>query len=167
MNQYMNVPSGGIILGYFFVACAAFCSSVIWGPAYWYRGGPFEILEPWEGGLNLAGFSRTRGFPGFAFVVALRTNWFLQIAPVCGRRNLGIVAILGGIVGSDRCDRSWDAVCCRPLEIEAIHNFRYGDLDTVSDQQRRCLLPEETRQLLLSHESGDHEYPIMIRELPY
>ena len=59
-NQYMNVPSGGIILGYFFVCCSLFCSPVRCGP-YWRGICCFNRL-PWEGGLNLVGFSRTRGF---------------------------------------------------------------------------------------------------------
>jgi hypothetical protein len=59
-NQFINVPSAGIILGYFFVAWRACSSADSCGPGY--RGASFRGREPWEGGLNLAGFSRTRGF---------------------------------------------------------------------------------------------------------
>jgi len=104
----MKVPSAGIIFGYFFVFCAAACSADNCGPGY--LGGSFRSLAPWEGGLNLVGFSRTRALEDFLgalwealriakeeveeVVDAIRVR---QIAPRWGRRNRGI-EVGGGIL---------------------------------------------------------------------
>lgn len=63
----MNVPSAGIMLGYFFVFCAFTCSDERRGPGY--RGGSFRSFAPWDGGLNFAGFPRT-GTLGAVFTLA-------------------------------------------------------------------------------------------------
>ncbi len=68
-NQYMKLPSGGIMWGY----CLIFCSSVCWaeseGPGY--CRGAFDLRRaPWDGGLNLAGFSSTIGLDGGDFLEA-------------------------------------------------------------------------------------------------
>ena len=59
INQCIKVPSGGIRFGYFFFLCLAAASADSWGPGY--RGGSLRNRAPWDGGLNLAGFSRTSG----------------------------------------------------------------------------------------------------------
>ena len=105
----MNVPSGGIILGYFFVCILTFSSADRSGPGY--RGASFRSLEPCEGGTNLVGFSRTRALEGFllgALVDAWRMfrDWdgivkrVLQIAPRWGRRNRGIATVEDMAVGA-------------------------------------------------------------------
>jgi hypothetical protein len=107
----MNEPSGGIILGYFFVCCAFTSASERRGPGY--RGGSLRSLEPWEGGLNFAGFSRTRvldcpkfgvkfGFRGTFWealrmalaIVELDTLLDFQIEPLCGSRKRGMEAAI-------------------------------------------------------------------------
>lgn len=103
----MKVPSGGIMLGYFFAACAAFSSADSCGPGY--LGASLRSLAPWEGGLNFAGFSRTSGLEGFdglelffELFDALRMNkeglvgWetcVRHIVPARGNRNRGIVLL--------------------------------------------------------------------------
>jgi len=57
----MKLPAAGIMCGYCFVFCAAFSVADSGGPGYW-RGGGRLRRDGWEGGLNLAGFSRARGF---------------------------------------------------------------------------------------------------------
>lgn len=104
-NQCMKLPSGGIIFGYFFVSCAAFCSADSWGPGY--LGASARSRRPWEGGLNLVGFSRTRGLELLLELLeALRMSMealegcatrVRHIAPPCGNRNRGMEAV-GGIV---------------------------------------------------------------------
>lgn len=105
----MNEPSGGIILGYFFVCWAFTSASERRGPGY--RGDSLRSFEPWEGGLNFAGFSRTGTLdcPRFGLGDAFwETLWIvltieelgvvldLQIELLWGSRKRGIeVAILG------------------------------------------------------------------------
>jgi len=107
----MNEPSGGIILGYFFVCCAFTSASERRGPGY--RGGSLRSFEPWEGGLNFAGFSRMGGLGcpklgvkfGFrgALWEALRmvlaiaevdTVLDFQIELLCGSRKRGMEAAI-------------------------------------------------------------------------
>ena len=94
-NQCMKVPSAGIMLGYFFVLCSVFCSPVSCGP-YW-RGICCFSLLPWEGGLNLAGFSRTRGFEVLAeaYRQVGKVRW-----DICGR-----FTSLGNRLDESRCPR--------------------------------------------------------------
>ena len=108
MNQCRKLPSGGIIVGYFFVCCLACSSADNWGPGY--LGGSFRIRDPWEGGLNLVGFSRTNGLellePFFTLFEAWRMivpevvgvgdrdNRVRHIVPLWGRRNRGIADML-------------------------------------------------------------------------
>lgn len=56
----MNVPSAGIMCGYCFVFCASRSVAESGGPGYW-RGGDRLRRDGCDGGLNLVGFSRTRG----------------------------------------------------------------------------------------------------------
>jgi len=78
INQCMKLPSGGIIFGYFFVACLALSSSDKLGPGY--LGASLGRRAPWDGGLNFEGFSRTSGlgakagFFGIAFLEAWRAD---------------------------------------------------------------------------------------------
>ena len=60
----MKVPSGGIMFGYAFFACAAFCVAVRGAPLY--LGPSLRKRCPWDGGLNLVGWARTFCL-GFAF----------------------------------------------------------------------------------------------------
>lgn len=67
-NFPMTVLSGGIIFGYFLLACRAFSSSLRAGPGY--RGASLRRRWPWDGGVNLVGFSRTRGPLGLGELLA-------------------------------------------------------------------------------------------------
>lgn len=108
----MNVPSGGIIFGYFFVFCAAASSSDNFGPGY--LGASLRKRAPWEGGLNFVGFSSTSGFEGLPEGLILFWGTFEEawrmvrevedgaesrtrhIAERWGRRKRGI-KVVGGI----------------------------------------------------------------------
>jgi len=73
------------MFGYFFVFCIACSAGDNWGPGY--LGGSFRSLAGCDGGLNLAGFSRTRGLEGFlagVFFEAWRT--FRGVADGAARR---------------------------------------------------------------------------------
>jgi hypothetical protein len=105
----MKVPSGGIIFGYFFFVCLAISSSDNWGPGY--LGASFLSRAGWDGGTNLDGFSRTRGFDVefFFLLEALRIVREIEVgterrvhhmAPRCGSRNRGI-DVVGGIAYSE------------------------------------------------------------------
>jgi hypothetical protein len=105
----MKDPSGGIIFGYFFFVCLAISSSDNWGPGY--LGASFRSRAGWDGGTNLDGFSRTRGFD-VEFFFLLETLRIVRevevgtgrrvrhIAPRCGSRNRGI-DVVGGIAYSE------------------------------------------------------------------
>lgn len=111
-NQCMNVPSGGIIFGYFFAFCAAASSSDNCGPGY--RGASFLRRAPWDGGTNFVGFSRTNCLGGcfdVAFGLGTLEAWrtvrtveegveslVRHIDPLWGRRKRGI-EVVGGILG--------------------------------------------------------------------
>lgn len=82
-NQYMNVPSAGIMLGYRFVFCSCFSASESAGPGY--ARGLARGREPCEGGLNLSGFSSTRGLLGW--VEAWRRTGNEDVAGSCRRRR--------------------------------------------------------------------------------
>jgi hypothetical protein len=127
MNQCIKVPSGGIILGYFFFFCAANSSADKLGPGY--RGASLRSRAPCDGGVNLDGFSRTRGFELFlgALCEALRIVRAVDVdverrvrhnALPWGKRNRGIV--VGGILGETRDG----ARSMRPTN----RNISYGDL---------------------------------------
>jgi hypothetical protein len=103
----MKLPSGGIIFGYFFVFCLATSSSDNWGPGY--LGASLRSRAGWDGGVNLDGFSRTRGLDFelevFFLFEALRIardvdegfgRRVRHIAPLCGSRNRGI-EVVGGM----------------------------------------------------------------------
>jgi hypothetical protein len=84
-NQCQKVPSGGIIVGYFLRSCNDFSSAESSGPGY--LGAVFGRLDPWEGGLNLVGFSRAKGLkPGLgeALFEARRMVW--KVVDGAGRR---------------------------------------------------------------------------------
>jgi len=104
INQCMKVPSAGIIFGYFFVLCLAISSSDNWGPGY--LGPSLRSRAGWDGGVNLEGFSRTRGLEFevdvFFLFEALRIVRDVEegverrvrhIAPLCGSRNRGIEVV--------------------------------------------------------------------------
>lgn len=91
------------MLGYFLVAILACSSADKFGPGY--LGGSFRSLEPWEGGLNLVGFSRRMGLELLFLLGAFledtwRMLWGLeaverrvrQMALLWGSRNRGIIA---------------------------------------------------------------------------
>lgn len=59
-NQYMKLPSGGSMLGYFFFFRASICAGDMCGPGKLLGAGR-SIRDGWEGGLYLLGFSRTLG----------------------------------------------------------------------------------------------------------
>jgi hypothetical protein len=107
------------MLGYFFVFCLASSSSDKWGPGY--RGPSLRSRAGWDGGVNLEGFSRTRGFDfDFEFEFEFELKFFFllealrivrevevgierrvrQIALLCGSRNRGI-EVVGGMVYSE------------------------------------------------------------------
>lgn len=108
----MNVPFGGIMLGYFLVVLSFVSSSDNCGPGY--SGAALRSLAPCDGGLNFEGCSRTMGleesctalgafpkglgaFPTRGFLVEAWRMEFLD-SPFCqrllprGRRNRGIMA---------------------------------------------------------------------------
>lgn len=105
----MKVPSGGIIFGYFFFVCVAISSSDNRGPGY--LGASLRRRAGWDGGTNLEGFSRTRGFDVECFFLleTLRMEREVEvgterrvrhIALRCGSRNRGI-DVVGGIAYSE------------------------------------------------------------------
>jgi hypothetical protein len=94
------------MLGYFFVFIFSFSSADRSGPGY--RGASFLSLEPWDGGTNLVGFSRTRGLElevPVRFLDGLVDAWrtmrdwagvvnrVRQIVPLWGSRNRGMTAV--------------------------------------------------------------------------
>jgi hypothetical protein len=102
----MKEPSGGIIFGYFLDFCLAISSSDSCGPGY--LGPSLRSRAGWDGGVNLEGFSRTRGldFESFFWFEALRIVRKVEegigrrvrhIALLCGSRNRGIDAVRGMI----------------------------------------------------------------------
>jgi hypothetical protein len=110
----MKDPSGGIIFGYFFFVCLAISSSDNGGPGY--LGPSLRSRAGWDGGTNLEGFSRTRGFDVefFFLLEALRIVREVEVgierrvrhmAPRCGSRNRGI-DVVGGIAYSETPRRS-------------------------------------------------------------
>lgn len=60
-NRYMLEPSGGNMCGYRFVFWASRSAELSGGPGYCGGGARFRRCGC-EGGRNLSGFSRTRGF---------------------------------------------------------------------------------------------------------
>jgi hypothetical protein len=72
-------------VGYFLRFCNDFSSAESSGPGY--LGAVLGRLDPWEGGLNLVGFSRTMGLEsvlGEAFFEAWRMVW--KVVNGVGRR---------------------------------------------------------------------------------
>jgi hypothetical protein len=103
-NQCIKLPGGGIRFGYFFVLCLAAASADNWGPGY--LGGSLRSREPWDGGLNLVGFSRMRGLEllegGLVTFEACRIvrevddgigRRVLHITPRWGSKNRGIEVV--------------------------------------------------------------------------
>ena len=111
-NLWPNVSGGGAIPGYSLLLWA-FISTSERGPP-WCRGPDLlGSLEPWEGGLNLVGFSRTTGFWPLSFappllpprlppgleeeysrgVEGVRMAVLPHALPIWGRRNRGIAVV--------------------------------------------------------------------------
>jgi hypothetical protein len=111
--------------GYFFVFCLACSSADNWGPGY--LGVSFGSLAPWDGGLNLFGFSRTKGFEDILVEVFLDAWRMLRdeadgmerravhIQPRRGSRKRGI-AVVGDMMAEDNENPTkWDGQCCTRL----------------------------------------------------
>lgn len=107
-NQRMKLPSGGIMCGYCFVFWVSISGAESGGPGYC-RGGARFRRAGWDGGLNFAGFSRTRGFDEEAFeayrhslrhrstrerALAEPAFWRCNRGPPCGSNQRGIVAAI-------------------------------------------------------------------------